>query len=134
MKTMNSWVMSVALLMTVSTQAADPIQTDGDKYKVILENERVRVLDYKDKPGEKTHQHEHKDFVLYSLSPFKRKLTFPSGKSISREFKTGDVIWMRRQTHIGENIGDTDTHVLIIELKEPPQHPGNEAAADSSFK
>lgn len=23
------------------------------------------------------------------------------------------------QTHIGENVGDTDTHVLMIELKAP---------------
>jgi hypothetical protein len=26
---------------------------------------------------------------------------------------------MNAQTHVGENIGDTDTNVLIVELKEP---------------
>jgi hypothetical protein len=26
---------------------------------------------------------------------------------------------MNAQTHVGENIGETDTHVLITELKEP---------------
>jgi hypothetical protein len=30
----------------------DAIETDGDKYSVVLENERVRVLKYHDKPGD----------------------------------------------------------------------------------
>lgn len=62
--------------------------------------------------------HDHPDFVLYALSAFKRKLTFPDGKTASREFKAGDVIFMKGQTHIGENIGDTDTNVVIVELKQ----------------
>ncbi len=65
--------------------AADPVKTDGDKYKVILENERVRVFKYDDKPGDKTHMHDHNDFTLYALAPFKRKLTFSDGKSITRQ-------------------------------------------------
>jgi hypothetical protein len=32
----------------------DPVETDGDKYSVVLENERVRVLRYHDKPGDRT--------------------------------------------------------------------------------
>ena len=31
----------------------DPTQTDPDKYAVIFENERVRVLEYKDRPGDR---------------------------------------------------------------------------------
>ena len=98
--------------------ADDPLVTDADKYKLRIENERVRVLAYHDKPGEKTNMHDHPDFVLYALSGFKRKLTFPDGKTVIREFKAGDVIFMKGQTHIGENIGDTDTDVVIVELKQ----------------
>ena len=107
-----------------SAFALDPIQTDGDKYKVILENECVRVLDYRDQPGEKTHQHDHPPFVLYALSPFQRTLTLPDGKVLRREFKAGDVMWSEAQTHVGENIGQTPTHVVIVELKK--SSPGNE--------
>jgi hypothetical protein len=98
-------------------QAHDPVQTDGDKYKVKIENQRVRVLEYKDRPGEKTHQHSHPAFVLVALAPFKRKITLPDGKAMIREFKAGDVFWSEAQTHIGENIGETATHVLMIEMK-----------------
>ncbi len=97
----------------------DPTETDPDKYKVILENEQVRVFDYSDEPGDKTKMHHHLRFVLYALCPFKRKLTFDNGKSVEREFKGGEVLWNDEQSHIGENIGETKTHVLIVELKEP---------------
>ena len=105
------------LLLISAAQAADPTKTDGKKYKVRFENDRVRVLEYIDKPGEKTHQHDHPAFVLYAVSPFKRKLALPDGKALMREFKAGDVMWSDAQTHIGENIGDTPTHVIMIEMK-----------------
>lgn len=95
----------------------DPTVTDPDKYKVILENEQVRIFDYKDKPGDKTKMHHHKRFVLYALSPFKRRLIFGDGKTAEKEFRGGEVLWNDEQSHIGENIGQTDTHVLIVELK-----------------
>jgi len=42
-------------LLSFNALAHDPVVTDGDKYKVLLENDRVRVLEYRDRPGEKTH-------------------------------------------------------------------------------
>lgn len=99
--------------------AQDPVKSDGDKYRVIVENERVRVLEYRDKPGDKTTMHAHPDFVVTARSAFKRKITLPNGKTMVREFKPGEVMWSDAQSHLGENVGDTDTHVLIVELKEP---------------
>jgi uncharacterized RmlC-like cupin family protein len=84
---------------------------------VVLENDHVRVLHYQDKPGDKTHQHHHIEFVLYALSSFRRRLIFPDGTFKERDFTPGDVIWMPAQTHIGENTGSTDTDVVIVELR-----------------
>jgi hypothetical protein len=108
----------VAMLTIGSAAYAhDPVNTDGDKYKVIFENERVRVLEYRDRPGEKTLQHRHPAFVLYALGPFKRRITLPDGKAMMREFKAGDVLYSDAQTHIGENVGETPTHVIMVEMK-----------------
>ena len=101
-----------------SAHAKDPIVTDGDKYKVIFENERVRVLEYRDIPGQVTNEHHHPAFVLYALGPFKRSITLPDGKVLNREFKAGDTLWSDGQDHVGTNVGDTPTHVVIVELKE----------------
>ncbi len=110
-----------ATLLMPCAFAQDATQTDGDKYKTMLENECVRVLEYRDEPGDKTHQHHHPAFVLYALSSFERTLTLPDGKVLRRQFKAGDVMWSEAQTHIGENVGQTATHVLITELKRSPQ-------------
>jgi hypothetical protein len=77
----------------------------------------VRVLEYRDMPSEKTHQHHHPAFVLYALGPFKRRITLPDGKVLMREFEAGDILWSDAQTHIGENVGDTPTHVIMVEMK-----------------
>ncbi len=108
-------------LMSVPALAQDPVKTDGDKYKVVLENDRVRWMEYRDKPGDKTALHHHPDFVMHVVSPFTRRLVFEGGRTVERSFTAGQTIWMDAQNHIGENNGTTDTHVFIVELKEP--HP-----------
>jgi beta-alanine degradation protein BauB len=105
--------------------APDPTATDPDKYKVIFENEQVRVLEYRDKPGQKTAPHYHPDYVLYALSSFRRNLTLPlENKSGTREVKAGEVLWGSAQVHIGENVGTSETHVIMIELKKPGEARG----------
>jgi quercetin dioxygenase-like cupin family protein len=104
--------------MTSQSTIDDPLVTDGDKYSVVLENERVRVLRYHDKPGDRTLQHCHPDYVLYAESSFKRRLTFPDDRKKEVDVKAGSVVWMKAHRHIGENIGDTNTDVIIVELKE----------------
>lgn len=110
-------LIAAASVFSCAALAQDAVKTDGDKYKVILENDCVRVLDYRDRPGEQTQQHTHPAFVLYALSAFKRTITLPDGKVLQRQFKEGDVMWSDQQTHIGTNVGETPTHVVIVELK-----------------
>lgn len=96
-----------------------PTETDPDKYKVLFENERVRVLEYRDEPGQKTAAHYHPDYVLYALTSFRRSLTLPAeGKSATRDVKAGDVAFGKAQVHIGENVGTSETHIIMVELKE----------------
>lgn len=97
--------------------AQDPTHTDGDKYKVLLDNERVRVLSYTDMPGDRTQLHAHPAFIVYALAPFKRRLSFADGRTVTREFQAGDVLYSPGESHIGENIGSTPTRVLMVELK-----------------
>jgi quercetin dioxygenase-like cupin family protein len=125
---------AIGLLLAVGTvppqaspKADDPLKTDPGKYSLVLENERVRVLRYHDRPGEKTSMHGHPDLVLHALTPFKRRLTLAGGKTWEREFKAGEVFWVPAQSHIGENIGDTETNVVIVELKERRRNRGRSA-------
>ncbi len=106
------------MLFAHSGLAQDPTVSDGDKYKEIFKNEQVRVLEYKDKPGDKTNLHHHPDSLVYALSTFKRKLILNGDTEIIVDKKEGETYWVSAQDHIGENIGTTDTHVIIVELQE----------------
>ena len=96
----------------------DPVETNPDHYKVVFENERVRVLEYTDRPGDVTTPHRHPDSVMYTLSSFRRRLV-SGDKANEVELPSGRVGWLPAQEHHGENIGDTETHVIFVELKEP---------------
>lgn len=104
----------------------DPTVTDPDKYKVVFENERVRVLEYTDKPGDRTSPHRHPDSVMYTLSSFERRLVHGDDET-EVQLEAGRVGWLAAQEHAGENIGDTDSHVLFVELKEPSPDGGGGA-------
>ena len=97
--------------------AEDPVAT-SDNYKVLLENDRVRVLEFQDKPGDKEDMHSHPDYVVYAVSDFKRRFTGPDGKNNDIDGKAGQAVWRGAEVHAGENIGTTGTHVILIELKE----------------
>ena len=108
---------------------ADPTRTDPDKYKVIFENERVRVLEYIDEPGQTTSPHRHPDSLMYTLSSFDRRLVGESGETRDVSLEPGEVRWLDAQTHSGENIGQTQTHVLFVELREPRSGADPDASA-----
>ena len=99
--------------------SGDPTQTDPDKYKVVFENERVRVLEYRDKPGDRTSPHRHPDTVMYTLSAFERRL-IRGDQQRDVQLDAGRVNWLAAQEHSGENIGTTDSHALFVEVAARP--------------
>lgn len=110
---------------------ADPTITDPDKYAVVFENDRVRVLEYRDEPGQKTSPHSHPDSVMVTLSHFRRRLSGEAGESREAAFGPGEIRWLSAQSHSGENIGDTSTHVVFVELKEPGPAAASEVLGPS---
>ena len=106
----------------------DPTVTDPTLYKVLFENERVRVLQYRDKPGDRTHVHRHPDSVMVPLNAFRRRVT-AGDRSAKVELLAGEARWVGAQEHAGENIGDDVTHCVFIELKDP--QPTSAPATDA---
>jgi hypothetical protein len=53
---------------------------------------------------------------MYTLSGFRRRLA-SGGTHRDVEMPAGMVGWLPAQEHYGENIGDTPTHVIFVELK-----------------
>jgi quercetin dioxygenase-like cupin family protein len=95
---------------------ADPTITNPDFYRVLWENDDVRVLEYRDTPGEATTPHSHPNTVMVTLTEFAREL---SSGDLHREVSlpAGVAVWLPAQSHSGKNIGTTPTHTILIELK-----------------
>jgi hypothetical protein len=104
---------------TTPVMAQDPVKVAPHNYKVVFENERVRVLETRVKPGEKTPTHSHPASVIYSFGSSRSKFSFADAPAMERESKPGEVRWADPVTHAEENIGTTESHALIVELKEP---------------
>jgi quercetin dioxygenase-like cupin family protein len=96
----------------------DALKAAPNVSKLIMENDRVRVIDARFKPGIKAAMHSHPDHVLYIFNDGKMKITPSNGKPQTMDLKTGQVIWMDATSHEAENLGKTDVHMLVVELKE----------------
>jgi beta-alanine degradation protein BauB len=99
-------------------RAQDMVKVAPKDCKVVFENDRVRVVQVVTKPGEKMPMHSHPDYILYSLTPGKEKITSSDGKSREREFKAGQVTWVDAVTHSTENVGTAEHRSLVIEFKK----------------
>lgn len=128
MLTRNAILTALALLLfAIPVFAQDPVPLYPDNYKVLLENDRVRVLDFQLKKGAKENFHAHPAAVTYVLAPFRIRFSFPDGTTRIREAKAGDVFFGEALIHASENIGDTDAHGLLVEMKTAAK--GNDSAA-----
>lgn len=96
----------------------DQAKVAADSTKVVLDNERVRVMDTHLKPGGKLAKHSHPACIHYSFTTGKLKVTGADGKAEDRELKAGDAKWSDAVTHSVENAGTTEMHGLLIEFKE----------------
>lgn len=105
----------------------DALTAAPNHHKLLFENERVRVLDTHIAAGDKTPVHTHQwpgvlhvlrwsNFVRYDD---KGKIVIDSRK-IDALKTPPEVVWSDPLTpHSLENVGETDLHVISVELKEP---------------
>ena len=72
------------------TDIPDVLEVAKSGYTLLLENKKVRVMEIKLKPGEKSPMHNHpNDHVIYVVKDAQFKLSFPNGKSEIFDLKTG---------------------------------------------
>ncbi len=109
----------MAALVAVAAESPimDPVKISPQYYTVRLDNDRVRVYEWRLKPGEKEKMHRHPDGVLIILADATIKSTAPDGTSTTNTLVNGDVKWRDALSHSLENVGRTEAHAIAIELK-----------------
>jgi len=101
-----------------ASHAQDYAAVNPTDVKVLIDNDQVRVLEVLHKPGVKEPMHSHPAYVSVYLSASKVKVTLPDGKVAEKDRRAGETQFSGPTTHALENIGTTDQHVIVIELKK----------------
>jgi len=112
-------LITIVLSVVATVRPQDVVKVSPETHTVLLENERVRVLDVYAKPGEKVGMHSHPASTLYYLTDGKLKVTYPDGRAEQRSVKAGTAVWSEAVTHTVENVGANEFHEVHIELQMP---------------
>jgi len=114
--------------MSNATSTLDAMNAAPDHHRIMLENERVRVLDTRLGPGETTPVHEHAwPAVLHVLSwsDFVRidrdgNVLLDSGVA-GMNPEAGAILWgAPLASHAVRNVGSRELHIIAVEIKTAP--------------
>ena len=97
--------------------AQDAVKVAPHVYKVLFENARIRLLEVRLKVGDKSSMHGHPAYLVYSLGASKVKFTSGSGETAELDLQAGQAMWREPEEHAANNLGKTDVHALLFELK-----------------
>ena len=103
----------------------DALTAAPQNHRLLFENETVRVLDTFVRPGQTVPLHTHQwpsTNYLLSWSDFIRRdsdrVVLLDSRSLSPKPATGSAFWgPPLAPHTLENIGESDLHVITVELK-----------------
>jgi quercetin dioxygenase-like cupin family protein len=108
---------AVLALSSAMAPAQDPVAAAPDHHRVLLENEHVRVLEVRVKPGERVPTHAHPEYAAYVVTGGRVRFTGPDGAVETLEHEAGAGAIKEAEQHAFENIGRGELHVVLIELK-----------------
>ena len=96
----------------------DGLKVSPANFKLLLENEYVRVLEYSLKPGQKDIPHTHPAKSSYIVSGGKIKVYLENGEVLIFDEKAGTADWGDYVgKHQVENIGNTTVTIVLTEIK-----------------
>ena len=111
--------MGVALVIGVFAGQAlgmDFVEAAPKQTKVLVDNDKVRVIHVTIGKGDKIPMHTHPDIVVYTIKGGKVKFTNADGKVIEANAPAGDVAFRPAVTHSHEHPDGGEA--IVIELKK----------------
>ena len=114
----NCLLLIAVLCLPVVAAAQDPVKVDSKHYKVLFDNDQVRVLKIHYGPHEKSVMHEHPDAVAVFLTDSNSKFNLPDGTSTPSNGKAGEARFTPAGKHLPENVGGKPFDVVLVELKD----------------
>lgn len=104
----------------------DALQAAPNHHQLIFENEDVRILDTRVKPGDTVPLHTHKWPSVYYLISFSHFIRYDNEGNVNLDSRDTDMLSPDTKHFTGHpshphtlhNIGDKDLHIVAVELKK----------------
>ena len=125
------FLVAVLCLAVATAKAQDPVKVAPKNFKVLFENDQVRVLRSTVGAHEKFAMHEHPATVIISLADGHGRFTLADNKTRESRTKAADATWTAAEKHAYENLSDKASEAILVELKAKPA-PANPPAAKKS--
>jgi beta-alanine degradation protein BauB len=128
------FVTAILICAAQTAAAQDPVKVDPDHYKVLYENNAVRILEYHDSPGHKVPKHSHPNYFVYVISDATRlftnwnSVTACNGEGNPVALKADESLVKPPVTHCEQNIGNSDTRLVVVEFKAKSTKAGRSRA------
>jgi hypothetical protein len=116
---------AMSMVAAAPAAAQDAAKLNPRSYKVMFENDRLRVLEYVSKPGLGIcgqGRHFHPAHLTMQLTDARVKVV-KAGKTVVAEGKAGDMFWEPEGWHTVENIGGAEARAYMVELKDAAWKP-----------
>lgn len=97
--------------------AGDATELAPEVYKVLFENDRVRLIEARLQPGETTVMHHHRENLVYNLADGEVTFTDESGGTTKATLGVGETLWFPAVDHSTHNTGGTEVRSLLFEVK-----------------
>ena len=108
---------AMAVRGSAQDDALDPLRVAGDTHKLAFENKFVRVLDVRLPPGKVEPRHRHPHGMSVYFTDWDARVTVDGGQPEVHHRTAGSFAWSEPVIHTVQNAGNTDGHILRIELK-----------------
>lgn len=116
--TSTSLLFGLFLTLSANVRAQDPMKVAPNVYKrVILENDKIRVMQVELAPRDTVPWHNHPDHFVYALTGGKLEITDKGKPPVVAEIKPGEALYLTATTHKAKNIGQTKLKLVVTELK-----------------
>lgn len=98
-------------------ESRDAVDAAPEVYRILLENDRVRVLEVTGVPGIASPMHAHPDSVMHAINAADIQVTGADGESQRVEIPAGATFWNPATEHSVENVGSETVRFIRVELK-----------------
>ena len=101
-----------------TTVNIDALTSSPANFKLLLDNDNVRMLEYTLDPGKKDEWHTHPAKSSYVVSGGQLKVYLENGETILADEESGTASWMEAVgKHCVENVGRTPVKIILTEIK-----------------